>query len=197
MIRIEQLEVRRNGGAICRVPSLEVAAGERLAVIGDNGSGKTTLLTILAGFAGPFTGKCEVAAPVAQRVYVHQQPYLFRGTVLSNVAYGLRARGRSSKEAQTGAERWLALLGIPDHGGRGVANLSGGERRRVAMARAMAVEPRLLLLDEPLADLDAAGIASVTGALEKLAGVTVIVASPTSVPAELAARTFTLCGERP
>ena len=192
MIRIDRLEVRRNGRIICRVPRLDVEPGERLGIVGANGSGKSTLLIILAGLEQATRGRCEVSAPVEQRVYVHQQPYLFRGTVLSNATYGLRSRAMPRGQANQTAMRWLTRLGIREQAYRRVDNLSGGERRRVALARALAIRPMILLLDEPLADLDEQGSETVSSILNALDDVTVLIASPTDLPHGLTTRTYTI-----
>lgn len=187
MIDVRSLEVSKDGQRICHVPELTVQPGERLAVIGTNGSGKSTLLRVLAGLEHDYQGQCEVQAALEERTYVHQNPYLFRGTVLSNVAYGLRARGQSRAAATKAALDGLEQFGIRDLASRKTGNLSGGEVRRVALARAVVLDPRLLLLDEPLSDLDAEGIESVCRVLTALPDTTVLIASPTTLLPELAA----------
>ena len=161
MIEIKDLQVVRSGQTICCVDQLAVSEGERLAVIGPNGSGKTTLLRVAGGLEIDFAGCCTVGVPHHQRTYVHQHPYLFRGTVLSNVRYGQPTRSRQEALAQG----WLDRLGVGDLAHRSTENLSGGEIRRVALARALTCEPKLLLLDEPLAELDADSVRLVCGAL--------------------------------
>jgi ABC-type nitrate/sulfonate/bicarbonate transport system ATPase subunit len=189
MIRVEQLEVSRGGSRICHVPSLDVRGGERVGVVGPNGSGKSTLLLVLAGLDDSARGHLEVNAPVRQRVYVHQQPFLFKGTVLHNASYGLRAHGASARAAAQTAGEWLERLGVAALAGRTGDDLSGGEKRRVALARAMALRPRLLLLDEPLADLDESGVDLVVRAMNELTETTVLVAGPTDVVGRLVTRT--------
>jgi ABC-type multidrug transport system ATPase subunit len=131
-------------------------APDRLTVItGPNGSGKTTLLKTLAGLLPPITGR--VAPPLARgtggAVFVHSTPYLFAGSVLHNAI--LTARGDEPR-----ARAALRALGVEPLSARDVRRLSTGERRRVAMARALAAEPRLLLIDEPEGGLDVEGISS-------------------------------------
>jgi tungstate transport system ATP-binding protein len=188
MILIRNLEVTRQGRPICRVPARTVAGGERVGVVGPNGSGKTTLLRVLAGLEQDFTGTCHVDADPRERVHVHQAPYLFRGTVLSNVTYGLAARGVGRRERPRQAREWLARFDLEALAGRDVRQLSGGEVRRTALARALALRPPLLLLDEPLADLDTRGIAALLDALNSLPQSTVLVASPTDLPPGLVSR---------
>lgn len=186
MIDVCSLKVSKEGRTICDVPKLTVRPGERLAVIGTNGSGKSTLLRVLAGLEHDYQGHCEVQATPRERTYVHQKPYLFRGSVLSNVAYGLRARGQSRSAATKAALACLERFGIRELASRTTRNLSGGETRRVAIARAVVLDPRLLLLDEPLSDLDAEGIESVCRVLTALTDTTVLIASPTTLRPALA-----------
>jgi molybdate transport system ATP-binding protein len=150
---------------------LDVAGGEVVAVVGPNGAGKTTLLRALAGLepldAGairlggrlldaPDAGCC--VPPEARGVgYAFQDHRLFPHlSALENAAFGLRARGVSRDAARRRAAEWLARLGAADLAARRPAALSGGQSQAVALARVLATEPGLLLLDEPLAAIDAA-----------------------------------------
>lgn len=179
MIRIQSLQVIRQGKTLCRVGALEVGVGERVAVIGPNGCGKSTLLRVLAGLEAPSHGACRIDAPQADRVLVHQTPYLFRGTVLFNTVYGLAARGIPRRRRRDAAMYWLRHFQIEPLAARQVKHLSGGERRRVALARALVLQPRLLLFDEPLGDLDEAGASRLSEAFALLpATTTIVVASP-------------------
>jgi ABC-type Fe3+/spermidine/putrescine transport system ATPase subunit len=143
--------------------SLDVPAGGLTTVLGPSGSGKSTLLGLIAGIESPtagdilFDGVSVVAVPSAKRgvALVLQQPHLFPYlSVGDNVTFGLAARGvrRATRVAE--ADRWLALVGLDGMAGRRPRELSGGEQQRVALVRALATEPRVLLLDEPLASLD-------------------------------------------
>ncbi len=189
MLQIRDLNVAKAGKTICRVPQLEVARGGRVAVIGTNGCGKTTLLRVISGLEGDYRGTCHVRAPQHQRVYLHQTPYLFRGSVLFNVAYGLAARKMTRVESHRLAREWLEILGIDQLVHRRCGHLSGGERRRVALARVFAIQPDVLLLDEPFADLDQAGIGQVCHALTLLPNATIVIASPTMLPDQLSMET--------
>ncbi|HEU5485136.1 MAG TPA: ATP-binding cassette domain-containing protein [Microlunatus sp.] len=150
---------------------LDLATGERLAVLGPNGAGKSTLLSILAGTLRPDRGRAELDGevlfdvdgrrgrwqpPHARRVsLLAQEPLLFPNlTVLENVAFGPRAARRPRSVARRTAERWLRAVDALDLAERRPAQLSGGQAQRVAVARAVAADPHLLLLDEPLAALD-------------------------------------------
>lgn len=160
--------VRKSFGArrILDIAKLELATGESYVLTGENGSGKTTFLRVLAGLEAAevdvfsFDGKpIELKAyPGWLRhdvIYVHQHPYLFRGSIADNIAYGLKARGLAVSACEPlvrEAIGWAGvgdLLDVPPH------RLSGGEKQRVALARARVLHPRLFLIDEPTANLDA------------------------------------------
>jgi molybdate transport system ATP-binding protein len=173
-------------GAFTLAVSLAVADGEVVALVGPNGAGKTTLLRALAGLeplaAGRVTLAGRVVDDVAGRVRLAPQPrhvaVMFQDVrlfpqldVRDNVAFGPRARGASRAVSRAAAEQRLADVGIAGLARRRPAGLSGGEAQRVALARALAAEPDLLLLDEPLAAVDAGardGLREVIGA--RLAG---------------------------
>lgn len=177
-LKIDQLAVERQGRTICQVDRLQLQPGERLAVLGPNGSGKTTLLRTIAGLDPQFSGECAVSVPVVERTYVHQQPWMFRGCVLTNVGYGARCCAARIQEI-------VDQLGLGNLKNQSARRLSGGEMRRVAIARAIAHAPRLLLLDEPIADLDAAATQSVVRLLNTLRETSIVVASPSELPASL------------
>jgi len=143
--------------------SLDVNAGELMALIGASGSGKTTTLRMVAGYETPTSGQVLLdgeditALPPQKRGFgmVFQHYALFpHMTVGDNVAFGLEARGVGKRERRERAERALASVGLEGAAGRAVQALSGGEQQRVALARALIIEPRVLLLDEPLSNLD-------------------------------------------
>lgn len=143
--------------------SLEVPRGERLAILGPSGVGKTTLLRAVAGLAPVSAGSVRIngrdvtAAPPESRgaVYLHQTPTLFPHLdVFENVAFPLRIRGAAERELRARVSDVLASVGLAELGPRTPATLSGGQRHRVALARAIAARPAVLLLDEPLAALD-------------------------------------------
>ena len=157
-----------------------------------NGSGKTTLLRVMSGLEADFDGVCHVEASWKDRIYVHQSPYLFRGTVLFNVTYGLCQRGPGRAECNRLALHWLRRFGLHEMASDRVAHLSGGERRRIALLRAMILRPRLLLLDEPMADMDEKGAAAVAAALDELKETTVVVASPTTLSHGFTSRDYRL-----
>lgn len=192
VIRVRDLSVTKGGRVICRVSALDVSAGERIGVEGANGSGKSTLLRVLSELERDFSGNCMVDIAQRDRVFVHQTPYLFRGTVLQNVMYGLVARSVKKTERRRMAHEWLEKLDVAELANRQVEGLSGGECRRVAIARACVLRPKLLILDEPLAELDESGANRVRTAIEELSESTVLIASPISLPADLVARSLDL-----
>ena len=190
MIRFKNFKAVRDSRTISEIPDLEIEGGEHLAIVGANGCGKSTAMRAMAGLERDFQGSCVVDAKSRERVYLHQSPYLFRGSVLDNVEYGLGIRGVGRNIRRQHALDWLERLGIGELAGRAAGTLSGGERRRVALARALVIQPRLLLLDEPFAELDEPGIETVCQILTELPDATVVVASPVELPQSWPARTY-------
>ncbi|MFF1394984.1 ABC transporter ATP-binding protein [Streptomyces sp. NPDC058287] len=151
-------------GAFCLDVALRAAPGDVVALLGPNGAGKTTALRALAGLT-PLAGghlhldgtALDRIAPESRPVGVVFQDYLLfpHLSALDNVAFGPRCHGVSKAEAREQAAKWLDRMGLADHHGAKPHRLSGGQAQRVAVARALATHPRLLLLDEPLAALDA------------------------------------------
>jgi putative spermidine/putrescine transport system ATP-binding protein len=143
--------------------SMQVARGERVVVLGPSGAGKSTLLRAVAGLAPVTRGRIEVngrdvgALPAERRdaVYLHQTPVLFPHlSVGENVAFPLRVRGQARDAVRRRVAEALAAVQLPGLEHRRPASLSGGQRHRVALARAIAARPAVLLLDEPLSALD-------------------------------------------
>ncbi|WP_159603281.1 ABC transporter ATP-binding protein [Agromyces humi] len=152
-------------GAVTAVDhvDLEIAAGEFFSMLGPSGSGKTTVLRLIAGFEQPTAGIIELfgqdvtkRAPFDRDVNTVFQDYaLFpHMSVLDNVAYGLRVRGLGRRERNERAMRALASVRLEQMAARKPSQLSGGQRQRIALARATVVQPKVLLLDEPLGALD-------------------------------------------
>lgn len=194
MINVRDLQVSKDGKTICSIDQLTANRGERVAIFGSNGSGKTTLLRVMAGLEKDFSGQCRIDAGLHDRVFVHQAPFLFRGTVASNVRYGLAARGINRKARKQLVSEWLERFGIAELAGASVRRLSGGEARRTALARALILRPHVLLLDEPLADLDDAGTELFIKAMDAVPESTVVIASPIELPPGVAGRTVRVSG---
>jgi ABC-type Fe3+/spermidine/putrescine transport system ATPase subunit len=152
--------------------TLTVGDGEIVALMGPSGCGKSTLLRVIAGLELPdagdvFSDGMSIAAVPAHRrgfALMFQDFALFPHlTVYDNVAFGLRMKGMDARQIRTHVEEQLDRVNLAGFGSRDVAQLSGGEKQRVALARSLAPQPRLVLLDEPLGSLDAALRAELAG----------------------------------
>lgn len=141
-----------NIGALADV-QLQVKPGERIALVGANGSGKSTLLRLMHGLLAPSAGALE-RAPMLRCAMLFQRPHMLRLSVLANVALGLWLQGRAWADAKAQAKAALRRVGLEDLAARNARTLSGGQQQRLALARAWACQPQLLLLDEPTASLD-------------------------------------------
>ena len=164
VLKLRGIRHRRGGREVLQIDGLDVAAGERLAVLGPNGAGKTTLLRLMAGLEAPSAGTVELDgtrtvhadAELRRRIgYATQRAGLLSTSVQRNVELPLRWRGVGREARRTAALEALRRLGVEHLADRPALALSGGEAQRVSLARALALEPRLLLLDEPAAGLDA------------------------------------------
>jgi NitT/TauT family transport system ATP-binding protein len=161
MITVDRLSKRFEGGfQVIDGLSFSLDAGRTMAIIGPSGCGKTTLLYILAGLTRPTEGKVvingrNVEGPSPEVSFILQDFGLLPWkTVLDNVCLGMKLRGTPADERVRRAERLLQELGLEQHRDHYPARLSGGERQRVAIGRALATEPKLLLMDEPFSSLD-------------------------------------------
>jgi thiamine transport system ATP-binding protein len=163
MLIVDDLEVRLGGNHILRAVDLTVGDGDTVAVLGPSGSGKSTLLRAIAGLvpveAGTITwdGRDVTGVPTHLRGFglMFQGYALFpHMDVAGNVGFGLRMGGASSAEVGRVVETALEWVGLSGFGERSIADLSGGEKQRVALARTLAPEPEFVMLDEPLGALD-------------------------------------------
>jgi spermidine/putrescine transport system ATP-binding protein len=157
--------ISKSYGEVCAVRdvSLEVAPGEFVTLLGPSGCGKTTLLRLVAGFERPDAGSISLSGQDVTSLPAHKRPVntvfqqyaLFpHRTVFGNVAFGLEVRGVPKPEIQARVEAALDLVRLSGLGARGVGEISGGQKQRTALARALVLEPEVLLLDEPMAALD-------------------------------------------
>ncbi len=163
-VSIDRVSFDYGGAPILDAVSLEVAKGEFFAFLGPSGSGKTTLLRLVAGFGIPSAGTIRVGerdvtsiAPWKRNVGMVFQSYALwpHMTVAGNVAFGLEQRGMARADIAAKVREGLDLVGLTHLADRRPAQLSGGQQQRVALARTLVIEPEVLLLDEPLSNLDA------------------------------------------
>lgn len=178
-LSIENISMRfdlPNGGAVQALKdvSLHLKPGELLSVLGPSGCGKTTLLNILAGFLAPTAGQImlnghRVTGPDAERGMVFQQGALFEWmNVRDNVSFGPRMKGVSAADYMPNVEHLLDVVGLKDFKDKAIYELSGGMQQRVALARCLANDPDVILMDEPLGALDALTREKMQGLVLKL-----------------------------
>jgi tungstate transport system ATP-binding protein len=180
LVSIARVAKAYGGKALLDVGALELAAGDLIVLSGDNGSGKSTLLKILAGLeaADALEMRCEGHEARASRyprelrrliVYVHQHPYLFRTSIAENIRYGLKVRQVDAQLRESRVEEAIGWAGVAHLRAVPPVRLSGGEKQRVALARAKVLDPRVLLVDEPTANLDTQARAQVIELLQRTA----------------------------
>ncbi len=153
-LQLENLGLTERGTHIIDDVSLQLGA-QRTVVLGPNGAGKSTLLRLIHGLLHPSAGALHWAQPLSQAM-VFQRPVMLRTTAQANVIYGLKLKGLAPNECERQARQALAHVGLEALAKRPARLLSGGEQQRVALARVWALEPQLLILDEPTASLDPA-----------------------------------------
>ncbi|GAA5335215.1 MULTISPECIES: ABC transporter ATP-binding protein [Thermus] len=156
MLRVKGLRLGYGPVPVLEGVDLEVGKGEFVSLVGPSGSGKSTLLRAIAGLLRPEAGEVERDFGAEELGFLFQEDALLPWrTARENVALGLRIRGLAKGKALAEADAWLSRLGLAGLGDRFPHELSGGQRKRVALAQVLAIKPRLLLMDEPLASLDA------------------------------------------
>ncbi|TDH60680.1 ATP-binding cassette domain-containing protein [Dankookia rubra] len=166
----EGLGYAAGGVAILRGVTLAIEAGPPLLVIGPNGAGKSVLLRLLHGLLPPGAGRIHWAGPGPKRdAMVFQRPVMLRRTALANLEYPLALAGLPRAARRARAEAALAESGLAALAGRPARRLSGGEQQRLALARAAALAPEVLFLDEPCASLDPAATRAVEAAIAGIA----------------------------
>ncbi|NIQ98432.1 MAG: ABC transporter ATP-binding protein [Desulfuromonadales bacterium] len=176
--------------ALC-IERLQLVAGRLYCLTGPNGAGKSTLLSLLALLESPCRGKLAIdGRPLPDRgasrrqlqrqiTLVHQSPFLLSGSVGRNIRYGLKLRGLNRREQNRRLLWALQTVGLAGFAHRRARALSGGEQRRVALARALALKPKILLLDEPMTGLDSRSSANLERILDNLRrqGLTIILST--------------------
>jgi len=213
MFEVEGLRLELGGRAVLSEVSFSVAPGERVVLLGVNGCGKTTLLKALDGLAFAAAGRIAYdgvpleprgleAAPFRRRfrgevalLFQNVDAMLFNPTVADEIAFGPRQLGLPEVEARVA--RWAKALGLTGFLDRPPFELSGGEKKRVALAALLAIDPKVLLLDEPTANLDPAWAARMVELLAAQPGLTVIASTHNlSVAEELGQRAILLAPGR-
>lgn len=163
IISLKDITVSYDGEQVLKGFCLDIRDGEFLTLLGPSGCGKTTVLRTIGGFIRPdagevfFNGKNITTLPPHKREVntIFQKYALFPHlNVYDNIAFGMRLKGKSEGEVKDAVHKMLALVNLSGYAHRGIGQLSGGQQQRVAMARALANEPKVLLLDEPLSALD-------------------------------------------
>jgi tungstate transport system ATP-binding protein len=189
LLRIDRLRKCHGQSVLFDIANFTLARASAYVLTGVNGAGKSTLLRILAGLEPADPGTCTLLGqslslapyPPQMRsaiVYVHQHPIMFSTSLEHNIGYGLRARGVDAAATAPLVEDAMAWAGITHLRASNPATLSGGEKQRVALARAKVLAPKLLLLDEPSANLDGAAREQVIGLIATLteAGSSIVMA---------------------
>ena len=162
-VSLRQVAMRFGDFTAIQPTSLEIESGEFFSFLGPSGCGKTTLLNMISGFLTPSEGSVAIGGTDMTRVPVNRRPtaMIFQNlalfplmSVYQNIEFGLEVRGIDRQARRRRADELLELVALVGSGDKPVADLSGGQKQRIAIARALAVEPRVLLLDEPLSALD-------------------------------------------
>lgn len=169
-LRTEGVCFEAGGRRIIDAISLDLGVGARSVILGPNGAGKSVLMRICHGLLAPTSGRViwntsQPACGRSRQAMVFQRPVMLRRSALANVAYGLKLAGVERHERQARALRAIEHLGLAHLAGRPARVLSGGEQQRLAIARAWALEPEVLFLDEPTANLDPAATREIETAI--------------------------------
>lgn len=177
MIELRNIEVRYGDLAAIRDLNLRIEGGEFFTLLGPSGCGKTTTLRTLAGFIPPFRGEIRFNGADVTHLrpeernfgIVFQNYALFpHMSVFENIAFGLRVRREKKAAVRRNVEKYAGMVGVSDHLNKRVTALSGGQQQRVAIARSLIMEPEILLMDEPLSNLDARLRVSMRGEIRNL-----------------------------
>ncbi|MBI4739077.1 ATP-binding cassette domain-containing protein [Candidatus Woesearchaeota archaeon] len=152
MISLRNLKKYYENNLALDIPALDFKQGTICVIVGPNGSGKTTLLRLINGLEKPSSGWIQNDVERLDMVYCLQKPFMFSGTVEDNICYGLKVRRQKIDAGNL--NRVIESLGLGGVINRNAKNLSAGEMQRVSLARAVILRPKLLLLDEPAANID-------------------------------------------
>ncbi|MGB5824001.1 MAG: phosphate ABC transporter ATP-binding protein [Proteocatella sp.] len=179
VIKIKELKKSYDGKMVLDIPDLEIKSGKITAVIGPSGAGKSTLIAIINGLEIPDQGQIVFQGEVFSRsqkytqktrrkmAMVFQKPWMFNTSVYKNIAYGLKARKETSQKISEEVEETARMIGMEDKLRQNATTLSGGEAGRVSVARALIINPKLLLMDEPTASLDPQNISMIENLVKK------------------------------
>jgi len=169
-LRLQDVTVVRSGKTILGPVSLDVAAEGLTIVLGPNGAGKSTLLRAMHGVERISSGKVAWRVPRDQaelrQSFVFQSPIVLRRSVAENIAYPILIRGKARKTALASAAEWATRVGLGAALDRSALVLSGGERQKLALARALITEPEIVFLDEPTANLDGRSMREIEAILQ-------------------------------
>ncbi|WP_169568328.1 ATP-binding cassette domain-containing protein [Sneathiella limimaris] len=181
--RLSEATVRKGGKTILGPLDWELNGAGCTILLGPNGAGKTTLLRLMHGLERPKTGKVTWSGRGAdlyrRQAFIFQTPVVLRRTVIENVIYPLRLRKIAKEEAIEAGLFWLEKVGLTSHAKADALSLSGGEKQKLALARAMIAEPEVMFLDEPTANLDGSSTQAIEVILQEAleAGVRLVMAT--------------------
>lgn len=172
-LELDQLAFSVGATPIIRGISARIEAGPRTIILGPNGAGKSVLMRLCHGLLQPTGGRIvwhglRNGDPRRHQAMVFQRPVMLRRSALANVVYGLRLAGKSRRESELRAMDVLDVVGLSRHAGRPARVLSGGEQQRLALARAWALGPDVLFLDEPTANLDPASTQDIEAIIQAI-----------------------------
>jgi tungstate transport system ATP-binding protein len=171
-LELDTVSFERNGNVIIDRVSLAIEAPYRTMILGANGAGKSVLMRLMHGLLVPTSGRVTWAhreEPPREQAMVFQRPVMLRRSALNNVAYGLKLAGIASPERMERARASIARVGLAQVAERPARVLSGGEQQRLALARAWALEPKVLFLDEPTSNLDPSAMREIEAIIDDIA----------------------------
>ncbi|MGB0797825.1 MAG: ATP-binding cassette domain-containing protein, partial [Planktomarina sp.] len=181
MVRLEQVSVRKRGKTLLQPTSVDLPNQGVTAIVGPNGAGKSTLLRLLHGLERAKGGRVvfDPAIPPSAQSFVFQTPIVLRRSVYDNLIFPLQIRGWSKGDMATAAQNMAARFDLDEVISSDASALSGGEKQKLAMARALITGPKILFLDEPSANLDRSSTQTIESAVKKVsdAGTKVFMAS--------------------